>query len=292
MRVMVSLAAACAMAVGVAAACGNGDGTESNEPPMDTPAPVESVEQVRSYPHDSTAFTQGLVWQGGRLYESTGRYGQSSLRLVELETGTVLQRVPLGQQYFAEGLAAVGDSLYQLTWKEGVAFIWDPATLRQIDTISYSGEGWGLTSDGRRLIVSDGSSYLTFVDPISFEVDTTLRVTDGGRPVDQLNELEWVKGEVWANVWHTQRIARIDPGTGRVKGWLDLSPLIPTLSDPEAVLNGIAYDAEADRLLVTGKLWPRLYEIRIPSLNIGGGARPAAAPAPATPGVAPADSAA
>ena len=288
MRVMVSLAVACAMAVGVVAACGNDNG-ETCEPPMEAPAPVESVEQVRSYPHDSTAFTQGLVWRGGRLYESTGRYGESTLRLVELETGRVLQRAELGQQYFAEGLAAVGDSLYQLTWKEGVAFIWDPGTLRQIAQVSYNGEGWGLTSDGRRLIVSDGSSYLTFVDPVTFQVDTTLRVTDAGRPVDQLNELEWVKGEVWANVWHTQRIARIDPRTGRVKGWLDFTPLIPPVSDPEAVLNGIAYDPDADRLLVTGKLWPRLYEIRVPSLNIGGGAQASAAPA-AAPSVAPADS--
>jgi glutamine cyclotransferase len=290
MRVMVSLAAACALAVGVAAACGNGGEppTDETEIEVGPPAPVVPVEQVRSYPLDSTAFTQGLVWDDGRLYESTGRYGQSSLRIVELETGTVLQRAPLAQQYFAEGLAMVGDSLYQLTWKEGVAFIWDPATLRQISQVQYNGEGWGLTSDGQRLIVSDGSSYLTFVNPATFQVDTTVRVTDGGRPVDQLNELEWVRGEVWANVWHTQRIARIDPATGRVKGWLDLAPLIPVLSDPEAVLNGIAYDEQADRLLVTGKLWPLLYEIRIPSLNIGGGAASAAAPAP---GAAPADSA-
>ncbi len=289
MRVMARLAVACAMAVGVASACGNDEGPSTNETPMEASAPVESVVQVRSYPHDSTAFTQGLVWRGGRLYESTGRYGQSTLRLVELETGRVLQRENLGQQYFAEGLAAVGDTLYQLTWKEGVAFIWDPATLRKIGQIAYSGEGWGLTSDGRRLIVSDGSSYLSFVDPVTFALDTTLRVTDGGRPVDQLNELEWVKGEVWANVWHTQRIARIDPQTGRVKGWLDLTPLIPALRDPEAVLNGIAYDPEADRLLVTGKLWPALYEIRIPSLGIGNGsAAQASAPAPAA-GAAPAD---
>jgi glutamine cyclotransferase len=288
MRVMVSLAVACALAVGVVAACGN-DGPPTNETDPETEmgptAPVATVEQVRSYPHDSTAFTQGLVWRNGKLYESTGRYGQSSLRIVELETGRVIQRASLGQQYFAEGLAAVGDSLYQLTWKEGVAFIWDPGTLRQIAQVQYNGEGWGLTSDGRRLIVSDGSSYLTFVDPVTFQVDTTLRVTDGGRPVDQLNELEWVKGEVWANVWHTQRIARIDPATGRVLGWLDLAPLIPPVTDQEAVLNGIAYDEAADRLLVTGKLWPRLFEIRIPSLNIGFGrganVGPAAVEAPA-----------
>jgi glutamine cyclotransferase len=278
MRVRLMVGVVCAAVAGVVAACEGANSEPEEETPMEAPAPVESVEQVRSYPHDSTAFTQGLVWRGDRLYESTGRYGQSSLRLVELETGTVLQKVDLGQQYFAEGLAAVGDSLYQLTWKEGVAFIWDPATLRKINQVAYSGEGWGLTSDGQRLIVSDGSSYLSFVDPVTFALDTTLRVTDGGRPVDQLNELEWVKGEVWANVWHTQRIARIDPRTGRVKGWLDLTPLIPAVSDPEAVLNGIAYDPDADRLLVTGKLWPRLYEIRVPSLNVGGGSAGAAAP--------------
>jgi glutaminyl-peptide cyclotransferase len=282
MRVMASLAVACAMAVGVAAACGNDNGPQPDDPSMEPPAPVVAVEQVRSYPHDSTAFTQGLVWRGGRLYESTGRYGQSTLRLVELETGNVLQRVALGQQYFAEGLAAVGDSLYQLTWKEGVAFIYDPATLRQIGQVSYNGEGWGLAYDGRRLIVSDGSSYLTFVDPGTFQVDTTIRVTDAGQAVAQLNELEWVKGEIWANVWHTQRIARIDPQTGRVKGWLDLSELIPAVSDPEAVLNGIAYDSAADRLLVTGKLWPRLYEIRVSSLGVGGGSA-SAQPIPAAP---------
>lgn len=293
MRPIVSLAVAGALVLGVAVACTDGNGSSPNEgaeTPMEPPAAVAGVEQVRSYPHDSTAFTQGLVWRNGRLYESTGRYEQSTLRVVELETGRVLQRAALGPQYFAEGLTAVGDTLYQLTWKEGVAFIWDPETLRQIGQVQYNGEGWGLTSDGRRLIVSDGSSYLSFVDPVTFQLDTTLRVTDGGRPVDQLNELEWVKGEVWANVWHTQRIARIDPATGRVKGWLDLSPLIPPAQDPEAVLNGIAYDEAADRLLVTGKLWPVLYEIRVPTLNIGngGGASASAAPAaaPATPGSA------
>lgn len=281
MRAKVFLAAAAAVAIAVAA-CREGSGTPPDETEtMGPSAPVATVEQVRSYPHDSTAFTQGLLWRNGRLYESTGRYEQSTLRLVELETGRVIRRVALGRQYFAEGLAAVGDSLYQLTWKEGVAFVWDPETLTEIGKLQYSGEGWGLTSDGRRLIVSDGSSYLTFVDPRTFQVDTTLRVMDGARPVDQLNELEWVRGEIWANVWHTTRIARIDPATGRVKGWLELSALIPPVTDQEAVLNGIAYDEAADRLLVTGKLWPRLFEIRVPSLNIGGGAASAAAPSAA-----------
>lgn len=283
MRVRVMVCVVCAAAGAVVASCrdGRSDPGETETPVETPPAPVAVVEQVRSFPHDSAAFTQGLLWLGGRLYESTGRYGQSSLRIVQVETGEVLQRVNLGPQYFAEGLAAVGDRLYQLTWREGVAFIYDAQTLRQVSQVAYQGEGWGLTSDGRRLVVSDGSSYLTFVDPTTFQVDTTLRVTDGGRPVDQLNELEWVRGEIWANVWHTHRIARIDPATGRVKGWLDLSALIPAVADPEAVLNGIAYDEQANRLLVTGKLWPRLYEIRVPSLGVGsegGGGQPAAAP--------------
>lgn len=271
MRARTLIAGACAAAVAVAAACRDGNSETGEETPMEPSAPVVAVQQVRSYPHDSTAFTQGLLWRGGRLYESTGRYGESTLRLVELETGRVLQRVSLGQQYFAEGLASIGDRLYQLTWKEGVAFVYDAATLGSLGQVQYAGEGWGLTSDGERLIVSDGSSYLTFIRPDDFQIDTTIRVTDGGRPVDQLNELEWVRGEIWANVWHTPHIVRIDPATGRVKGRLDLAALIPSAGDPESVANGIAYDEAGNRLLVTGKLWPRLYEISIPSLGIGGG---------------------
>lgn len=270
----------CAAAIAVVAACKDGKSDtpgDGEELPMEPTAPIVAVQQVRSYPHDSTAFTQGLVWRNGKLYESTGRYGESSLRLVELETGRVIEKVDLADTYFAEGLAALGDTLYQLTWKEGVAFKYDANTLRPAGQVSYTGEAWGLTSDGRRLIVSDGSSYLTFIDPLTFQIDTTLRVTNGGQPVDQLNELEWVRGEVWANVWHTQQIVRIDPQTGRVKGVLDFTSLIPPVRDPEGVLNGTAYDPQANRLLVTGKLWPRLYEISIPSLGIGGGA---AAPAP------------
>jgi glutamine cyclotransferase len=278
MRVRLLFGGVLSAAVVAVVACGNSNGNTPEEgegQPMEPNAPVVAVQQVRSYPHDSTAFTQGLVWRDGKLYESTGRYGESSLRIVEVETGRVVQRVDLAQTYFAEGLAAIGDTLYQLTWKESVAFLYDADTLRPLGQISYTGEAWGLASDGRRLIVSDGSSYLTFVDPVTFSVDTTLRVTDGGTPVDQLNELEWVRGEVWANVWHTNHIVRIDPQTGRVKGRLDLTALIPQVRDPEAVLNGTAYDPQGNRLLVTGKLWPRLYEISIPSLGIGGGAAPA-----------------
>lgn len=280
MRVRLLAGAIFGAAAAVIAACdrGNSAPTDGGNTPMEPTAPVVAVQQVRSYPHDSTAFTQGLVWRGGKLYESTGRYGESTLRLVELETGRVIRKIDLADNYFAEGLAAVGDTLYQLTWKEGVAFKYDANTMAPAGQVSYTGEAWGLTSDGRRLIVSDGSSYLTFIDPATFQIDTTLRVTDGGQPVDQLNELEWVRGEVWANVWHTQQIMRIDPATGRVKGKLDLTALIPPVGDPEAVLNGTAYDEQANRLLVTGKLWPRLYEISIPSLGIGGGGAP---PAPA-----------
>ena len=254
-----------------AASCGSDATEDTGGQPAPPPAPVEAIQQVRSYPHDSTAFTQGLVWHGGTLYESTGRYGQSSLRVVALETGEVLKKTALAPQYFAEGIAAVGDSIYQLTWREGVMFIYDRATLQRVGQVQYSGEGWGLTTDGRSLIVSDGSNYLTFLDAGTLSPQRTVAVTDGGQPVHDLNELEWVKGEVWANVWHTKRIARIDPQTGRVKGWLDLAPIVPTLTDKEAVLNGIAYDPQSNRLLVTGKLWPALFEIRVPSAGVGAG---------------------
>jgi glutaminyl-peptide cyclotransferase len=256
-----------------AASCDASSGSTPGEegPPPSPPAPVEAVEQVRSFPHDSTAFTQGLVWQAGTLYESTGRYGSSSIREVDLESGAVRRMTPLAPQYFAEGIAAVGDSIYQLTWREGMMFIYDRATLRQVGQVQYNGEGWGLTTDGRSLIVSDGTSYLTFLEARTLEPQRTLAVTDGGAAVADLNELEWVRGEVWANVWHTNRIARIDPATGHVKGWLDLAAIVPRVSDPEGVLNGIAYDEQANRLLVTGKLWPRLFEIRVPSTSVGGG---------------------
>lgn len=282
MRVRLLAGAIFAAVTAVVVACREGEPKtpgEGDETVVEPTAPTVAVQQIRSYPHDSTAFTQGLVWRGGRLYESTGRYGESSMRLVELETGRVIQKVDLADTYFAEGLAAVGDTLYQLTWKEGVAFKYDASTMQPAGQVSYTGEAWGLATDGRRLIVSDGSSYLTFIDPRTFQIDTTVRVTNGGQAVDQLNELEWVRGEVWANVWHTQQIVRIDPATGRVKGTLDLSALIPPVSDPEGVLNGTAYDESTNRLLITGKLWPRVYEISIPSLGIGGGGA-AAAPAP------------
>ncbi|HEX8692569.1 MAG TPA: glutaminyl-peptide cyclotransferase [Longimicrobium sp.] len=249
----------------------NGSGTAKGEA-AEPAAPTVAAEQVRSYPHDPAAFTQGLVFHDGQLYESTGRYGESSLRRVRLETGEVLEKVAVPERHFAEGLALLGGRLYQLTWQDGMGFIYDVGTLRQQGTFPYEGEGWGLTTDGTSLILSDGSNVLRFLDPATAAVTRTVEVTDGGQPVHQLNELEWVRGEVWANVWHDRRVARIDPETGRVKAWLDLSGLVPTPqpTDNEAVLNGIAYDPAADRLFVTGKLWPTLFEIRAP--GVGGGA--------------------
>ena len=261
----------------------NGSGTAEGEA-AEPAAPTVPAEQVRSYPHDPAAFTQGLVFHGGQLYESTGRYGESSLRRVRLETGEVLEKVAVPERHFAEGLALLGGRLYQLTWQDGMGFVYDVATLRQQGTFPYEGEGWGLTTDGRALIVSDGSNQLRFLDPqAGYRELRKLSVMDGTEYVNDLNELEWVKGEVWANVWHTNRIARIDPRTGQVKGWVDMTGVMAPQQDPEAVMNGIAYDAEHDRLFVTGKLWPTLFEIRVPGVAGGGQARPAETSAPARP---------
>jgi glutamine cyclotransferase len=255
---------------------------------METPpgpvAPVISVNVLHTYPHDTSAFTQGLVWSQGALYESTGRNCCGSLRRVELETGKVLQRTPVSEQYFAEGLALLGGKLYQLTWQNQLGMIYDTTGLRQTGTFTYTGEGWGLTTDGHSLVLSDGSNQLRFIDPATWREQRVVNVKDGPEYVNDLNELEWVKGEVWANVWHTNRIARIDPQTGRVKGWVDLTGLMGPLPDPEAVLNGIAYDAEHDRLFVTGKLWPTLFEISVPGVAGGGHvAAQAETPPPARP---------
>ena len=257
------LAASCA-----GADRGEGEGgetTRTSASPGSASAPVERVEVINEYPHDSAAFTQGLIFHDGRLYESTGLYGESSLREVELETGSVVRSVELEDDYFGEGLTLLDGRLYQLTWREETGLIYDVDDLEQTGSFDYDGEGWGLTTDGEALIHSDGSHRLRYLDPQTFGVERTIDVTDGGRPIDELNELEWVNGEVWANVWHTDRIARIDPETGRVNVWLDVSGLLPgeQRTDEEAVPNGIAYDAVGDRIFVTGKLWPTLFEIDV-----------------------------
>lgn len=228
-----------------------------------TRAPVRGYEIVRQYPHDPDAFTQGLLYRDGVLFESTGLNGRSSLRRVRLETGEVLQQVPVENEYFAEGLVDWEGSLVQLTWTTNVGFVYDLRSFERRRTFRYGGEGWGLTHDGRRLIMSDGTSNLRFLNPTTFEELSRVNVHDGGVSVDELNELEFVKGAVYANVWMTERVAIIDPNTGAVTAWLDLSGLRDLGGGPGSdVLNGIAYDAAGDRLFVTGKLWRTLFEIR------------------------------
>ena len=237
-------------------------GPIQSRPP--SPAPVTKYRVVHTYPHDPQAFTQGLVYLDGFLYEGTGLNGQSSIRKVRLENGEVLQIQKLDSQYFGEGIAVIGDTIYELTWQSEVGFLYDRATFGRKGTFSYRGEGWGLTYDGQRLIMSDGSSSLRFLDPATQKELSRIQVKDGGMPVANLNELEYVKGEVFANVWETHRIARISPKTGRVTGWIDLEGLLtPREAQAAQVLNGIAYDAVGNRLFVTGKLWPKLFEIEI-----------------------------
>ena len=229
------------------------------------PAPVQGYEVVNTFPHDANAFTQGLVFQDGALLESTGQYGQSSLRRVELKTGKVLKRVAVAPQFFAEGLALMGGKLYQLTWQHKRGFVYDAQTFEKTGEFVYNSEGWGLTHDADSLILSDGSDRLRFIDPADFRVKREISVRDGGHPVYELNELEYVKGEIYANVWHQNRVARIDPQTGRVLAWVDFTGLLKAgdVSNDEAVLNGIAYDEAGGRLFVTGKLWPKLFEVRL-----------------------------
>jgi glutamine cyclotransferase len=239
--------------------------TTNTEALKNGPVPKYGYEIVNIWPHDSNAFTQGLILMDGTLLESTGQEGFSSLRRVELESGKVLKKVNVPVPFFAEGIALLNEKVYQLTWQHGVGFIYDAQTLDLLGEFNYQGEGWGLTTDGQSLILSDGSDRLRFIDPASFRVTRTISVKDGSLPVGKLNELEYVQGEVYANVWHDDRIAAIDPQSGRVKAWIDLTGLIPEgeLQDPEAVLNGIAYDQASDKLIVTGKLWPRVFEIKV-----------------------------
>jgi glutaminyl-peptide cyclotransferase len=242
-------------------------GQDIEELPMDTrPTPPERlrVRVVRRYPHDTSAFTQGLLWHEGHLYESTGLRGQSTLRKVDLETGEVLQRRDVDEALFAEGLALVGSRLFQLTWQNGQAHVWSLDDFRHERTFRYQGEGWGLCYDGQHLVMSDGSSRLSFRDPETFRVIRQVTVRQEGRALRHLNELECVDGQVWANVWQTDRIVRIDPRTGHVTAVVDASGL---LTEQEAldvdVLNGIAWIPERRRFVITGKLWPHLFEVEL-----------------------------
>lgn len=227
------------------------------------PSPESSPRVVNEFPHDPAAFTQGLIHHGGFLYESTGGWGSSSLRRVELETGRVLQEIKLPGHYFAEGLTLWRDRLIQLTWTSGMAFVYDLKTFERVGSFPYAGEGWGLTHDAEHLIMSDGSNTLQRLDPETYQVIERLDVFDQRAPAPLLNELEYVDGQLWANIFGQDRIARIDPLSGDVLSWLDFAGIPPHRKvSPSAVMNGIAFDADSGRIFVTGKLWPKMYELK------------------------------
>jgi glutamine cyclotransferase len=240
-------------------------GTSATAPDTSASVTHYAYEVVNAYPHDDRAFTEGLAYENGILYEGTGLRGRSSLREVELQTGVVLDSVQLDRDLFGEGITIVGDRILQLTWQSGLGFVYDKSDLQLVSQFAYDTEGWGLAYDGQRLIMSDGTDTLYFLNPETFAVEGSVAVSEGGTPVTELNELEFIDGLVYANVWKTNSIAIIDPGTGRVTGWLDLTGLLATRSTARGadVLNGIAYDAAGNRLFVTGKLWPWLFEIKL-----------------------------
>jgi glutaminyl-peptide cyclotransferase len=234
-------------------------------PAVPTGTPTFLVQVVHRYPHDATAFTEGFEWDDGVLYEGTGIVGQSGVRRTDLTTGAMLKYVELPPPHFGEGVTVFHGTLYELTWKEGIGFKYDAKTFAPRGRFTYTGEGWGLTHDARSLIMSDGTSVLRFLDPATLRVQRTLAVTADGMSVPRLNELERIHGELWANLWQSSNIARIDPATGKVIAWVDLSPLTSQIAagDTIDVANGIAYDSATDRIFVTGKLWPSVYEIRV-----------------------------
>jgi glutamine cyclotransferase len=227
--------------------------------------PVYGYEVVHVFPHDSNAFTQGLVFHDGNFLESTGEVSRSSLRRVEIDNGSVLQKVDVPPPYFAEGITLLKGKIYQLTWQHQLGFIYDALTFEKTGQFKYAGEGWGLATDGQSLILSDGTNRIRFVNPDNFEVTRTIAVLDGKTAIAEINELEYVQGEIYANIWHADRIARIDPNSGKVVGWINLAGVLARgeVQDEEAVLNGIAYDEASGRLFITGKLWPKIFEIRL-----------------------------
>ncbi|HEY2750488.1 glutaminyl-peptide cyclotransferase [Phenylobacterium sp.] len=237
--------------------------------PASAAVPMQGFELKTVYPHDNQAYTEGLFYLHGFLYESTGIEGRSTIRKVRLADGAVLQSRSIAPNLFGEGIVNWGGEIVSLTWRNGVGFRWDQKTFAPKSTFHYPGEGWALTQNGKNLIMSDGTPTLRVLDPVTLREVRRIKVTAEGQPVFNLNELEWVKGEILANIWQTNQIARIDPETGAVKAWIDLSSL-PEAQRPagqDAVLNGIAYDREHDRLFVTGKNWPHLYEIRLTPLK-------------------------
>jgi glutaminyl-peptide cyclotransferase len=262
---------ALALVAAVAAACGVAPAVDAREPAVDDNAAATQrlgpqrlrVQVVETYPHDPGAFTQGLVLAAGRLFESTGLEGRSSLREVDVKSGRVLRKLDVPAPVFAEGLALVGTRLFQITWKHGQAYTYDRDTFKKGATFDYDGEGWGLCYDGREIVMSDGSARLTFRGPETFRTVREVTVRTAGQPVDQLNELECVGPHIYANIWMTDRIVRIDPKSGEVVALIDASNLLaPAERFGVDVLNGIAHDSKDDTFLITGKLWPRLFRVR------------------------------
>ena len=253
--------------------------TQGNNAPINARAQRDNWRVVRTIPHDRDAFLQGLLWEDGGFYESTGIEGQSTLRRLEYPSGKVLKKQQLPDNVFGEGLVAWQDQLIQITWQSQVAYVWDKTTFAQKNQFNYEGEGWGITDDGKSLIMSDGSAKLTFRDPATFAVQRTLEVTLNGHPQTNLNELEWIDGQVWANIWQTDIIARIDPQSGRIVSFLDLSGLLPVSArnGHEDVLNGIAYDPATKRIWISGKRWPSIFEIKVSDVNSSATAKPVAA---------------
>ncbi|RJQ56533.1 MAG: glutaminyl-peptide cyclotransferase [Nitrospiraceae bacterium] len=230
-----------------------------------TPVPVYGYRVVNTYPHDPESFTQGLFFEDGALYEGTGLNGRSSLRKVKLQTGAVVKVHKLTREFFGEGITVVGNKIIQLTWKSRIGFVYDKDSFNLLRTFKYPTEGWGITYNGKYLILSDGTANLYFLEPETFREVRRVEVRDINGPVSRINEMEYIRGEIYANIWLTDRIAKINPGTGRVNGWIDLKGLSPFSGRDEniKVLNGIAYDEKNDRLFVTGKLWPYVYEIKL-----------------------------
>ncbi len=228
-------------------------------------APVAGYKVVGQFPHSTANYTEGLFYLSGLFYEGTGMEGRSAVMAIEPATGKVMQRLDLPAKYFGEGIVDWGPNLYQWTWQSHVCFVYDRFTLRPVKQFTYSGEGWGMTHDAKSIITSDGTATLRFRNPSTFQETRHIVVKDGTREIHNLNELEYIKGEIYANVWHQDRIARISPADGHVIAWIDLSGLLPDTEkiDEESVLNGIAYDAQHDRLFVTGKQWPTIFEIKI-----------------------------
>jgi glutaminyl-peptide cyclotransferase len=228
-------------------------------------APVDGYKVVATYPHSTTSYTEGFFYLDGLFYEGTGMFGRSAVMAIDPASGTARQRHDLPAQYFGEGIVDWGPNIYEWTWQSHVCFVYDRFTMRLLKQFRYAGEGWGMTRTAKELITSDGTATLRFRNPATFAETRHIVVKDDGKPVDQLNELEFIHGEIYANVWHSERIARISPKDGHVIGWIDLTGILPVNKkiDSESVLNGIAYDAGRDRIFVTGKQWPTIFEIKI-----------------------------